>query len=65
MVLKCYVAEVSNKPAALTPAQQKIADVNADGVTDLYDAQFILRYYVSNTLAGRKLTWEQILAAGK
>lgn len=65
MVLKCYVAEVSNKPAALTAAQQKIADVNADGVTDLYDAQFILRYYVSNTLAGRKLTWEQILAAGK
>ena len=59
--LKAYTVRVSGKDHGLTAKQVKAADVNADGELSVDDVQNILIYYVNNTVAGKKLTWEQLL----
>jgi len=61
VALNSYTAEVCGKPATLTPEQQKLADVNADGKVNLSDVQNILRYYVRNSVAKKPTTWEQLI----
>ena len=45
----------------LTDEQIKAADVNEDGELSVDDVQNILIYYVNNTVAGKVLTWDQLL----
>ena len=49
----------------LTEQQVKAADVNADGIVSVDDAQSILIYYVKNTLSGRTVTWDEMLGRNK
>ena len=49
------------KETGLTDRQIKAADVNEDGELSVDDVQNILIYYVNNTVAGKELTWEQLL----
>lgn len=61
LALVGYTKEVSKQDSALTQAQRKAADVNADGVLDAADAQLILLYYVKNALAHTPTTWAELL----
>ena len=49
------------KETGLTDRQIKAADGNEDGELSVDDVQNILIYYVNNTVAGKELTWEQLL----
>ena len=61
IVLQAYVRTISRRPSGLTQAQLAGADVDGSGTVDLDDAQYILRYYVLNVLAGRNVSWNDIL----
>ena len=42
--------------------KQKLAgDINTDREISVEDAQYILLYYVRNTLSGQSVTWETLL----
>ncbi|MBQ9907391.1 MAG: hypothetical protein IJM46_11545, partial [Oscillospiraceae bacterium] len=45
----------------LTDAQFRAADVNQDGELSVDDAQNILIYYVTNTVSGKNITWDELL----
>lgn len=38
-----------------------LGDVDGDGAITVMDAQYTLKYYTCNTVAGMNLTWDQIL----
>ena len=59
--LTAYTESIIGNETGLSDRQKKAADVNRDGVLGVEDAQFILLYYTENVLAGKSLTWEQIL----
>ncbi len=61
LALKAYTVRVSGKDTGLTDQQIKAADVNENGELSVDDVQNILIYYVNNTVAGKKITWEQLL----
>ncbi|MBR3420339.1 MAG: InlB B-repeat-containing protein [Oscillospiraceae bacterium] len=63
LVLIEYVNVMSGKAAAFDAAQNKAADISKDGAVGIEDAQYILKYYVENTVAGKSLTWEELLEA--
>ena len=62
LVLSEYVNVMSGQASAFDDAMKKAADISKDGAVSIDDAQYILKYYVENTVAGRKLTWEALLA---
>ena len=45
----------------LTERQIEAANVNGDEELSVDDAQSILKYYTQKTVAGRDITWEDIL----
>ncbi len=45
----------------LTERQIQAANVNGDGELSVDDAQNILKYYTQKTVAGKDITWEDIL----
>ena len=47
--------------SGLTAQQLKAADINGDGDVSVDDAQLILLYYVSNTLSGQSVTWDELI----
>ena len=47
--------------SSLTEKQKLAGDVNGDKDISVEDAQTILLYYVSNTLSGETITWEELL----
>ena len=61
IALKAYTVRVSGKNFGLTDRQLKAADVNDDAELSVDDVQNILIYYVNNTVAGKVLTWEELL----
>ncbi len=61
LALQAYTMRVSGKDTGLTDKQLKAADVNENGDLSVDDVQNILIYYVNNTVAGKKLTWEELL----
>ncbi|MBP0988892.1 MAG: hypothetical protein J6S92_11510, partial [Oscillospiraceae bacterium] len=61
LALTAYANLMADIDIGLTELQQKAADINADGQVSVDDAQNILLYYVSNTLAGIPLTWDELL----
>ena len=56
-----YVNVMSGKSASFDDVQKKAADVDGNGIVSVEDAQNILKYYVQNTVAGKTVTWEDIL----
>ncbi|MBR3447109.1 MAG: dockerin type I repeat-containing protein [Oscillospiraceae bacterium] len=61
IALKAYTIRISGKKPDLTDKQLKAADVNENGELSVDDVQNMLIYYVNNTVAGKKLTWEELL----
>ena len=59
-VLVAYTAALSGDSIDLTDPQKKACDINGDGKADVADAQFILLYYVNNTISGVSTSWEKI-----
>lgn len=60
-VLVAYTAALSGDPIDLTDPQKKACDINGDGKADVADAQYILLYYVNNTISGVSTSWEKIM----
>ncbi len=65
LALRAYANRIAGNPTGLNAAQTKNADVNEDGELSVDDAQNILIYYVNNTVAGKVLTWEELLSRKK
>ena len=61
LTLKAYTERIAGNDMKLTAEQIKAADVNGDGEVSVDDAQNILIYYVNNTVAGKILTWDELL----
>ncbi len=61
LTLKAYTERIAGNDMKLTDEQIKAADVNGDGEISVDDAQNILIYYVNNTVAGKVLTWDELL----
>ena len=61
LALKAYTEKLSGKPHGLTAAQFKAADVNHDGDLTVEDAQYILIYYTEKSVAGKNITWDDLL----
>ncbi len=61
IALKAYTENFAGKGTGLSSAAEKNADVNEDGVLSIDDVQNILIYYVKNTVAGLKITWEELI----
>ena len=62
MTLLAYVEQLTGGATGLTEAQTKAADVDSDNEITVSDAQFILIYYVRNSVAGENVPWREILA---
>ena len=61
LVLRQYLAKLANRPAdPVDPNAAAAADVDGSGTLSLEDAQFILMYYVRNTLAHIPTDWETL-----
>ena len=56
-----YVNAVAGLESTFTEAQRAAGDVNGDNMVTVEDAQMILLYYVTNTVSGESVTWEQLL----
>lgn len=61
LALMIYTEMISGKNITLSENQRLAADINQDKKVDLLDAMFILRYYICNKVAGKNMTWEQII----
>ena len=61
LALKAYTEKLSGKPHGLTAAQYKAADVNHDGDLSVEDVQYILIYYTERSVAGKNITWDDLL----
>lgn len=59
--LIAYTEQFAGNDSGLNAVQMKAADVNGDGALTVEDAQFILIYYTENTVAGKSLTWDDLL----
>lgn len=60
-----YVNAMTGLESTLTEKQKLAADVNGDKEISVEDAQTILIYYVSNTLSGENVTWDELLGQTK
>lgn len=60
-VLNTYTAVLSGYSAELTAEQEAAGDVNSDQTVDVADAQFILTYYTEKIVAGKTVSWEDII----
>lgn len=60
-VLKAYTERISGKPLPLNDAQAKAGDVDDSGVISIEDAQLILKYYTENTVAGKTVSWDDLM----
>ena len=59
--LIAYTEQFAGNPVDLTDAQRKAVDVNEDGVLNVDDAQNILIFYTESKVAGKEITWEDLL----
>ena len=61
LALKAYTKRIAGLDMGLTERQIKAANVNGDDELSVDDAQNILKYYTQKTVAGKDITWEDIL----
>ena len=59
--LVAYTEKMAGNDCGLDAGQLQAADVNRDGKLTVEDAQYILIYYTENTVAGKSLTWDDLL----
>ncbi len=64
LTLKAYTNRIAGNDMELTDEQLKSADADENGTVSVEDAQLILRYYTEKTVAGRAVTWDDLLSAG-
>ena len=64
LTLKAYTEGVAGLESKLNPAQKKASDINGDGNVTVEDAQLILKYYTGKYVAGKDITWDDILKYG-
>ena len=65
LALKAYTESIAGKGTGLSAEALQNADVNENGDLSIDDVQNILIYYVKNTVAGLKITWEELIPALK
>ncbi|MBR6717383.1 MAG: leucine-rich repeat protein, partial [Oscillospiraceae bacterium] len=56
-----YVTVMSGKDGTFSAAQTKAGDIDGSGSVGVDDAQNILMYYVENRVAGKTVSWEELL----
>ena len=56
-----YVTVMSGKEGTFSAAQTKAGDIDGNGSVGVDDAQNILMYYVENRVAGKTVSWEELL----
>ncbi len=61
LVLTAYTEALAGMEMNLTAAQIKAGDIDGNGIISVEDAQYILTYYTENTVAGKDITWDDIL----
>ena len=61
MTLKAYTFRIAGKEMNLDERQIKAADIDENAIISVEDAQLILKYYTQKTVAGKDITWEDIL----
>ena len=62
LALVAYTEQFAGNGSGLTAAQLKAADINKDGVLGVDDAQLILIYYTETKVAGKSVSWEDLLS---
>lgn len=60
-VLKAYTETVAGKPLTLISMQVKTADVDKNLMIGIDDAMLILKYYTERSVAGKNITWDELL----
>jgi biopolymer transport protein ExbD len=61
LALKAYTKRISGKDMELSDKQIKAANVNGDEELSVDDAQLILKYYTEKYVAGKNITWGDLL----
>ena len=59
--LKEYTECLSGKAATFSEKETTAADVDESGKVSIEDVQLILKYYTENTVAGKHITWEELM----
>ena len=59
--LKVYTESIAGKPGTLIDLQKRTADVDGSLTISVEDAQLILKYYTERSVAGKNITWEDLL----
>ena len=59
--LRAYVEAFAGIEQNLTTVQKHSCDINDDGKIDVVDAQIILIWYVNNKVAGKPLSWTELV----
>lgn len=59
--LIAYTETVAGNGDGLSDAQRRTGDVNENGSVEVDDALFILKYYVCNTVAKLRVSWDELL----
>ena len=59
--MKAYTNGIAGKGNGLTDAEKKAADINGNGEVSVDDAQLILKYYTEKYVAGKDITWDDLL----
>ena len=62
LTLKAYTERIAGNDMKLSAEQIKAADVNGDGEISVDDAQNILKYYTEKSVAGKNITWDDVLS---
>lgn len=61
LTLQYYTEIVSGKTPDMNQIQKKTADVNGSQTIDIEDAMLILKYYTECSVAGKKISWDDLL----
>ena len=61
LTLKAYTNRIAGNDMKLTAEQIKAADVDGNGEISVEDAQWLLKYYTEKNVAGKAVTWDEIL----
>ena len=65
LALRAYVNTFIGLDPNLSEPARTATDVDQDGRITLTDAQFILRYYVYNTILKYNISWDMMFLAAK
>lgn len=61
LTLKSYTERIAGNDMHLTAEQISAADVDRNGELSVEDAQWLLKYYTERIVAGKNITWGDII----